>query len=197
MMSAVEYGSRPASEMRRLAGLAQAVTAEGPLTEILWAADAVIDPLDGGPGRRDLGADRDMDRLLEAFGETTRDVVKYGIYGEAAMRLGRVDLAERYFRQGVAELDALGETGMNSTMLGQLALSLCDLGRFEEAEQEIARSREMAVEDDFATQSTWRIAASLTASERGEHERALSLADEAVEIIEGTDFLAWQAQTLR
>ena len=111
------------------------------------------------------------------------------------MRPGRVDLAEQYFCQGVAELDALGETGLNSTMLGLFALVLCDLGRFEEAEQQIVRSREMAVEDDIATQTAWRIAASLTSSDRGQHERALSLADEAVEIIEGTDFLPWQAQT--
>jgi len=88
--------------------------------------------------------------------------------------------------------DRLGETAFNSTMTALLALSLCDLGRFEEAETYVARSREIGAEDDFATQVAWRIGEALVRSHHGDHDGALDRADEAITIIENTDYLVWQ-----
>ena len=58
----------------------------------------------------------------------------------------------------IETLDAIGETGFNSTVSGLLAGTLCDLERFEEADAVASRSRELASEDDFASQAAggWR-----------------------------------------
>jgi class 3 adenylate cyclase/tetratricopeptide (TPR) repeat protein len=114
--------------------------------------------------------------------------------GEAERFLGRPDLAERYLRQGMELWDALGETGFNSTITALLAITLCDLERFDEAETLAARSRELSAEDDFATQTAWRMAQARVQSNRGNHEAALALADQALEICGGTDYLVWQAE---
>ena len=196
MLGAAYFGSSPVVEMRRLGLLAGTVMPEGLFTEIHLSTHATMALAIEG---RDSEAWSQLDhaeRLWQAVGDTARGVTRYQSFGEMARRLGRSDLAERYFRQAVTELDALGETGFNSTILGSLALALCDLERFDEADEAIARSRDLAAEDDFASQAGWRMAAAIADSARGEHERAAVLADEALEIVEGTDYLAWQAGAL-
>src|SRR5262245_14961266 len=64
--------------------------------------------------------------------------------GEAARILGRLDQAEAIFRQAVAFWDARGETAFNSTLTALLALVLCDLERFDEAEDQAARSLDLS-----------------------------------------------------
>ena len=91
--------------------------------------------------------------------------------------------------------DALGETGFNSTMTALLASALCDLGRFDEAETNARRSRELSADDDFASQAAWRAAQARVLSHRGEHGEALRLADEALAINESTDYLTWQGES--
>jgi class 3 adenylate cyclase/predicted negative regulator of RcsB-dependent stress response len=121
-------------------------------------------------------------------------VTTYQFLGEAERFLGRSDLAEQHFRQGVEGLTASGETGFNSTMTALLALSLCDQERFDEAEGYVSRSRELGAEDDFATQMGWRMALARVHSYRAEHAPAIALADEAVAMGESTDYIAWQAE---
>jgi tetratricopeptide (TPR) repeat protein len=99
------------------------------------------------------------------------------------------------FRAGVEQWGALGETGFNSTMTALLASALCDLGRFEEAEANAHRSRELSADDDFASQAAWRTAQARVLSHRGEHDEALRLADEALAINESTDYLTWQGES--
>ena len=115
--------------------------------------------------------------------------------GEAARFLGDSELAERGFRLGVERFDAVGETGFNSTMTALLAGVLCDLERFDEAEANVNRSRELSAEDDFASQAAWRMAQARVLSHRGEHNEAVALADEAVAINQTTDYLTWQAES--
>jgi tetratricopeptide (TPR) repeat protein len=115
--------------------------------------------------------------------------------GEAERFLGRPDVAEQFFRRGVEVWDELGETAFNSTMTALLAAALCDLGGFDEAETFVGRSRELSAEDDFASQSAWRMALARVLSHRGDHDRALGLADEAIAINASTDYLAWQAES--
>ena len=73
-------------------------------------------------------------------------------------------------------------------------MTLCDLGRYNEAEGFVERSRVMSAEDDFASQSEWRIARARVLSSRGVHYEALALTDEAIEIAEVTDYLVWQGE---
>jgi tetratricopeptide (TPR) repeat protein len=114
--------------------------------------------------------------------------------GEAARVLGRLDQAEGIFREAVAFWDARGETAFNSTITALLALVLCDLERFDEAEHQAARSRDLSAEDDFASQAVWRMARARVRSDRGDRQGALEDADEAVSILDATDYIAWQAE---
>jgi class 3 adenylate cyclase/tetratricopeptide (TPR) repeat protein len=114
--------------------------------------------------------------------------------GETARLLGRLDQAEAIFREAVAFWDARGETAFNSTISALLALVLCDLGRFDEAEDQAARSRGLSADDDFASQAVWRMARALVRSDWDDHRGALEDADEAVSILDATDYIAWQAE---
>ena len=127
--------------------------------------------------------------LPDALAET------YQGRGEAERFLGHPDRAEQQFRKSVERWDALGETGFNSTMTALLASVLCDLGRFDEAEANVNRSRELSAEDDFASQAAWRTALARVLSHRGKHEEALAMADEALAINESTDYLTWQGES--
>jgi predicted negative regulator of RcsB-dependent stress response len=105
---------------------------------------------------------------------------------------GRLEDAEALFREMYEAYDAIGEMAFNSTICALLAMTLCDLGRFDEAEEFVERSRAMTAEDDFASQSAWRIAKARVLSDRGAQDEALALADEAIEIADATDYLVWQ-----
>jgi predicted negative regulator of RcsB-dependent stress response len=71
---------------------------------------------------------------------------------------------------------------------------LCDLERFDEAAEQAARSQELTAEDDFASLAAWRMAQARVASHRGSHHQAIALAEEAIAIMEPTDYLAWQGE---
>jgi tetratricopeptide (TPR) repeat protein len=133
-----------------------------------------------------------VDRLWDEVGDPMQAVARAQGTGEGQRLLGRPELAEAHFRIAKEFFDQRGETGFNSTVTALLALTLCDQGRFDEAETHVAQSRKLGAEDDFATQSAWRLADALVRSHRGDHEGALSLADQAVAIIADTDYLVWQ-----
>ena len=194
ILVAAYFGSSSLSELSRLGRLARAAMADGPFAEIRWSHHLAL--VFSMEGRADdtLAQLEHLDRLWRGVGDTAYGFARYQGFGEAARRLGRLDLAERYFREGVEKFDELGETGFNSTMLGLWALALCDLGRFDEAESAMARARELAAEDDFASQGGWRLGAALVAAAREEHERAISLVSDALEIIDESDYLGWQAE---
>jgi hypothetical protein len=119
----------------------------------------------------------------------------YESRGEAERFLGRPDLAAEYFRRCVKIWDSLGETAFNSTMEALLALALCDLERFDDAELFVQRSRKLSAEDDFASQATMRMARARILSNRGIHGEALATTDEAIAINESTDYLAFVAES--
>jgi tetratricopeptide (TPR) repeat protein len=105
---------------------------------------------------------------------------------------GRYEEAERIFRSVIELLDPIGETGFNSTVRGLLARTLCDLERFEEADTVASRCRELAAEDDFASQAYWRMARAQVLAHRAGFDEAIRLADEVIAINDRTDYLAGQ-----
>jgi tetratricopeptide (TPR) repeat protein len=121
-----------------------------------------------------------------------RHVSAIQMIAETERLAGRLEEAERLFRESHEAFDEIGETGFNSTVTGLLALTLCDLARFDEAEESADTSRTLTAEDDFASQAVWRMAKARVLADRGEFEEALTLADEAVEIVDRTDYLVWQ-----
>ena len=104
-------------------------------------------------------------------------------------RLGHLELyagdaaaAERAFRENYDILDELGDEGHKSTAAAGLALALCALERFDEAEVYAEIAVRVAAEDDLASQARGRSAQALVLAARGEFVEAERLAREAVEL---------------
>jgi tetratricopeptide (TPR) repeat protein len=130
-------------------------------------------------------------RLMEEIKGAGQLVTEHQFLGEAHRFLGRPEQAEAAFRAGRDRWTEMGETGFNSTITALHALALCDLERFDEAEPAAMEARRLSAEDDTASQTSWRLAMARVCSSRGEHERAIGLVDEAVEINAQTDYAAW------
>lgn len=112
-------------------------------------------------------------------------------FGMAASReqLGHLELyagdapaAERAFRQSYDIMDELGDEGHKSTAAAGLALALCALARFDEAEVYAGIAVRIAAEDDIASQAAGRSARALVLAAQGEFAEAERLAREAVEL---------------
>jgi len=109
---------------------------------------------------------------------------------------GRLEDAVTLLREMTEAYDSIGEAGFNSTITALLANTLCDQGRYGEAERWVARSRELTAEDDFASQASWRMAQARVLADRREFDGAIRLADESVTILEATDYIGWQGDGL-
>jgi class 3 adenylate cyclase/tetratricopeptide (TPR) repeat protein len=150
----------------------------------LWAMQGDVDEWAAETQR----ADRMFEEVPTMLGN------RFQVGGEGARVLGRLDEAEEIFRKAIEFWDSRGETAFNSTVTALLGLVLCDLGRFDEAEDQAARSRDLSAEDDFASHAAWRMARARVRSDRADHEGALEDADAAVSNLEATDYIAWQAE---
>jgi tetratricopeptide (TPR) repeat protein len=140
-------------------------------------------------------ADRSAQLYLE-MGIPTRFVTSIQIIGEMELLAGRLDEAERLVRTAHQRFNEIGETAFNSTICALIAHTLCDLARFDEAEDFVEKSVAMTAEDDFASQAAWRMAQARVLAHRGALEEAIAMADEAVAINERTDYLVWQGDSL-
>jgi tetratricopeptide (TPR) repeat protein len=189
------FGMADPDELERIRDRAAAnLKVEGPLTEIMLSMNALA-RASFQAREADVVAIADhIGRVWDEIGKPDAEVTSYQGIGDAMLLVGRSADAERYFRLGVEGLDRLGETGFNSTMTALLAEALCDLGRWDEAEAFVERSREMGPPDDFATQAQWRMAQARIHLARGRLEEAIALADEAVEFVEPTDYLTMRGE---
>ena len=109
---------------------------------------------------------------------------------------GDPEAAERSFRKEYELHRRLGDEGHGSTSAAYLALALCRLGRFDEAEEFATIARTMGAEDDLATQACARSAQALVRSARGEHDEARRLAREAVDLYAGAQSPWFHGNTL-
>jgi tetratricopeptide (TPR) repeat protein len=107
---------------------------------------------------------------------------------------GNLEAAEREIRHGRERWEAAGERGYLSTFAGDLARTLAELGRLEEAEEWVGRSAELGASDDVATQVLWRQAQATVHARRGEPAEAEQLARAAVSFIGGTDDAIFQPE---
>jgi tetratricopeptide (TPR) repeat protein len=104
--------------------------------------------------------------------------------------------AEHELRRACDALRAMGETGIFSTLVAELALVLCELDRFEEAAPFIEESRAAAAAEDVLSQARWRVAEARVLADRGRLKDAVDVAREAVALLEPTDVIGIQADTL-
>jgi class 3 adenylate cyclase len=107
----------------------------------------------------------------------------------AAQVAGDQSESERLLREGIAALERIGEQGYLSTMATSLAEVLVDQDRVEEAERYIAMARASGVEDDLATQASWRVVRARILVRRGEHEKARRLVEEGATMWDTSDYL--------
>ena len=117
-------------------------------------------------------------------------------YFDLEMLAGDPAGAEADLRRACESLERLGEKGFLSTRAGCLAHALCAQGRYDEADEFIELAADSASADDAATQALWRSAKAKVVARRGEVEEALTLAREAVAILEPTDWLSVRADGL-
>jgi len=102
---------------------------------------------------------------------------------------------ERAFRNNYEILDEAGDEGHKSTAAASLALALCDLERYDEAEPFAEEALRIGAEDDLATQSPGRSARARVLAARGEFEEAERLAREAVELFADAETPNFQGDT--
>ncbi len=106
---------------------------------------------------------------------------------------GELGAAERELREGIEILAALGETGFRSTNIGALAETLLAQGRLDEAAAVADEARALAQPDDFEPNACGLSVLARVAARRGDAERGLELAREAVSLAEPTEYLETRA----
>jgi class 3 adenylate cyclase len=109
---------------------------------------------------------------------------------------GDLQSRESYLRQACAKLETSGRMNQLSTYAPRLGRVLCELRRYEEAEELARKGRELGAPEDLVTQFEWRRVQALVHSARGEHGEAEMLAREAVRFALETDSPVWQGQAL-
>ena len=112
------------------------------------------------------------------WGQQTWDLEKYG---------GDLEGAEHALRGEIDGGERAGMTGTNSSTTGYLAECLCALGKLDEVEQWIERSRAATEAHDMESQVAWRKPRALLSAHRGEHAEAEAVAREAVQLADETD----------
>jgi class 3 adenylate cyclase/tetratricopeptide (TPR) repeat protein len=131
---------------------------------------------------RGRDAVRELGRAVEAAGTAMAAGIVELIAGDAAE-------AESVCREGYELLQGLGESGYLFTLGPYLAEALYRQGRYDEAEQYALAASRGAAPDDLDPQARWRGVAAKVLAQKGEFERAEQLAREAVDLLEGTDWL--------
>ncbi len=94
---------------------------------------------------------------------------------------GDLAIAEAELRAACAHLEEIGESWAATTAYAELALVLCDQGRFGEAAGSAERSRETSAHDDPIGEAGWRSSLGRAYAHTGRLEEAEVLATEAVE----------------
>jgi tetratricopeptide (TPR) repeat protein len=90
----------------------------------------------------------------------------------------------------------MGETGIFSTLVAELALVLSELGQFDQAVPLIEQSRTAAAAEDVLSHARWRVAMARVLASRGKPKEAVDLARQAVVLLEPTDVINVRADTL-
>ena len=169
IMSALHWGSRPVAEaLQRLDVLAERYT--HPQVNLLRAQFlAMLDRTDEAKAVGIAAADQFRDLVGRSPWFWELDELA-GNYEAAAEQL-------RAFCAYLAERGQMAAFGAYAPMCGRM---LCRAGHYDEAEQLAEQGRDLAEEDDPATQSLYRRVAAIVAAHRGKHAQAERLAREAL-----------------
>jgi class 3 adenylate cyclase/tetratricopeptide (TPR) repeat protein len=131
----------------------------------------------------------DEANLISAeLGLTTMLTVMSQWSGEVLLHQGRTNESVEVMRNGVAQLEALGEKSFRSTCLIRLADALYAAGEADEAEQCAIEGEELGAAEDVVNYAYGRSIRARIATDRGELEVAESLARDGIEYAYQTDF---------
>jgi class 3 adenylate cyclase/tetratricopeptide (TPR) repeat protein len=117
------------------------------------------------------------------------------VSGQIEMAAGDLAAAEAELDGDYRQLQAMGEKNYIATTAACLAEVQYRQGRYEDAEETCTFSREVAAEDDVASQALWRCVQGKVQARRDEFDVAERLLREAVEIISRTDDLNQQGDS--
>jgi DNA-binding SARP family transcriptional activator len=126
--------------------------------------------------------------ILAELGMRIAEGSAAGSYGHVMMLAGEYEAAEREFVRACELFEEIGDPISYSTWAANLAQALYHQGRFDEAYDATVAAEEAAQADDYHTQVVWRGPRAKVLARRGEHEEAVRLAREGVEIGDQTDF---------
>jgi class 3 adenylate cyclase/tetratricopeptide (TPR) repeat protein len=126
--------------------------------------------------------------MLE-IGERTHAAASSMFHGHVELIADDPIEAERVLREGIAELEAMGERTYLSTVFFNQAEVLYAQGKLDEADAATRRSEENTAPDDVLSLAGWRWIRARVLADRRQLEEAEALAREAVEIIDRTDYL--------
>jgi len=117
--------------------------------------------------------------------------------GQVELLAGEAERAERELRRDYEVLSAMGETYFASSVAALLAEALEAQEREDEADVFTRIVEKLASADDAQTQAAWRSVRANLLAGRGDHESAIELAQEAVELLARTDAPIWRANAVR
>jgi ATP/maltotriose-dependent transcriptional regulator MalT len=132
---------------------------------------------------------------LAGFGPTVDAAVSHPEVFVAVLA-GDLDRAERHLRSGRRLLEEMGERAVLASTESYLAQVALLAGRAAEADRLARRCASLATEDDAWAQVAWRQVRARVLAGRGQSQRALEYARQAVEIAMTTDHLNTQADSL-
>ncbi len=185
--TALFYGPTPVEEVLRWHEQQQA---RHPLA--LWGC-AVLEAMRGSFDQaRSLIAAGDA--RAEELGQTLLGAAS-GIFAwEVESLAGEPSAAEACARRSCELLEQLGDTGMRSLASGELAESLYQLDRSDEAMRWTTTAEQLSTEDDVVNEMLWRQVRAKLLARRGDHVEAERYAREAVSLAEQTDMLGWHGR---
>ena len=136
------------------------------------------------------------DASAEELGQTLLVAVGGMAGWEVEMLAGDASAAEAHARRSCELLEQLGDSGMRSLASGQLAESLYELNRLDEAQGWTETAEELSAADDVGSQMVWRQVRAKVLARRGAHAEAERNARDAVSLADDTDMLNWQGRAL-
>ena len=135
--------------------------------------------------------------IFEELGHSSGLAAHRLLSGLVELLLGDPHAAELELRTGCEQLEAMGETGILSSLVAFLAEALLLQNRLDEALHYTEVSEQASSADDVASNSSWRATRGKLLARRGEWAAADVLAREAVALAETTDHLNLQGDALR
>jgi class 3 adenylate cyclase/tetratricopeptide (TPR) repeat protein len=127
---------------------------------------------------------------LDDLGQKMVSAASHMAVAQFQVAAGRADEAEAGLLDARDALEPMGEKGYLSTITAMLALVLCAQGRHDEAEPYARTAADLGAPDDLTTVTLSHSALAEVLVSRGELEEADKLVSEALEMLDGTDYLS-------